>query len=543
MGAGIKKAVVLAAGHGTRLRPFTCATPKPLMPVWGETMLSRIVALLRERGVDDIVVNAHHLHEQVRAWTDDYRKAAQAAGDKVRIKLSYEPEILGNGGVLNPLREWIGDEPFYLVSSDIVMENVPDLVPAFARLKTSGCIGVALVTESGPRTIEVEPESKFVTCWKSPDPGVEGTFTYCGFAILKPEILNYVKPDGFSSIVTAFEKAMMEGGKFIRAVESKDLLWEDAGTIQRYIDLNRDGEDNGFADIPQLKAVGAANPKFLGARGSERVFFGCDQGIAVMYDDGNRDENGKYPGHARWLKAKGIPVPEILADVPEKKVMLMSNAGTERKMTLDDYVKVVETLVKFNALGTAPDVPANLLPPFDAETWEWERNLFAKYCLGANFQLEMSETVRKELEGVAEILEREPKALVHRDFQSTNVLWKNGELSFIDFQGMRLGPAAYDLASLVYDPYVTFTEGERKALVALYAKLANRPELVKILPYAAVQRLAQCLGAYGRLASVGQPQFGKHVVPALRNLLAAADEANLNAIGALAEDLLAKKEL
>ena len=104
MGAGIKKAVVLAAGHGTRLRPFTCATPKPLMPVWGETMLSRIVALLRERGVDDIVVNAHHLHEQVRAWTDDYRKAAQAAGDKVRIKLSYEPEILGNGGVLDPLR-------------------------------------------------------------------------------------------------------------------------------------------------------------------------------------------------------------------------------------------------------------------------------------------------------------------------------------------------------------------------------------------------------------------------------------------------------
>ena len=543
MGAGIKKAVVLAAGHGTRLRPFTCATPKPLMPVWGETMLSRIVALLRERGVDDIVVNAHHLHEQVRAWTDDYRKAAQAAGDKVRIKLSYEPEILGNGGVLNPLREWIGDEPFYLVSSDIVMENVPDLEPAFARLKTSGCIGVALVTESGPRTIEVEPESKFVTCWKSPDPGVEGTFTYCGFAILKPEILNYVKPDGFSSIVTAFEKAMMEGGKFIRAVESKDLLWEDAGTIQRYIDLNRDGEDNGFADIPQLKAVGAANPKFLGARGSERVFFGCDQGIAVMYDDGNRDENGKYPGHARWLKAKGIPVPEILADVPEKKVMLMSNAGTERKMTLDDSVKVVETLVKFNALGTAPDVPANLLPPFDDETWEWERNLFAKYCLGANFQMEMSEAVRKELEGVAEILEREPKALVHRDFQSTNVLWKNGELSFIDFQGMRLGPAAYDLASLVYDPYVTFIEGERKALVALYAKLANRPELVKILPYAAVQRLAQCLGAYGRLASVGQPQFGKHVVPALRNLLVAADEANLNAIGALAEDLLAKKEL
>ena len=537
----IRKAVVLAAGHGTRLRPFTCATPKPLMPVWGETMLERIVRMLRERGVDDIVVNSHHLHEQIRVWTDEYRKAAQAAGDKVRIKVSYEPEILGNGGVLNPLREWIGEDPFYLVSSDIVMENVPDLEKPFERLKTPGCIGVALVTEAGPRTIEVEPESKFVTCWKSPDPGVDGTFTYCGFAILKPAILKYVKPDGFSSIVTAFEKAMMEGGKFIKADETKDLLWEDAGTIQRYIDLNRDGDDNGFADIPQLKAVGATNPKFLGARGSERVFFGCDQGIAVIYDDGNRDENGKYPGHARWLKSKGVPVPEILADIPEKKVMMMSNAGTERKMSLEDYVKVVETLVRFNALGSEPDLPANLLPQFDDETWEWERNLFAKYCLGANFQMEMPDAVRKELEGVAEILEKEPKALVHRDFQSTNVLWKGNDLAFIDFQGMRLGPAAYDLASLVYDPYVTFTDERRRALVALYAKTAGRPEFEKILPYAAVQRLSQCLGAYGRLASVGQPQFEKYVLPALQNLLDAADKAGLDALAALAEDLIAKR--
>ena len=270
------------------------------------------------------------------------------------------------------------------------------------------------------------------------------------------------------------------------------------------------------------------------------MFFGCDQGIAVLYDDGNRDENGKYPGHARWLKAKGVSVPEILADVPAKKAMLMSNAGSERKMSFDDYVEVVKALVRFNALGSAPDVPGDLLPPFDDETWEWERNLFAKYCLGANFQMEMSDKVRTELEGVAAILEKEPKALVHRDFQSTNVLWKNGQLTFIDFQGMRLGPAAYDLASLVYDPYVTFTDEQRRALVALYAKEAGRPEFEKVLPLAAVQRLCQCLGAYGRLASVGQPQFQKHVVPALANLLDAADRAGLDAVGALAEDLIAK---
>lgn len=536
----VRKAVVLAAGHGTRLRPFTCATPKPLLPVWGEPMLARIVALLRERGVDDIVVNSHHLNEQIRSWVDNFRRNAQAAGEKLRIKVSYEPEILGNGGVLNPLREWIGNDPFYLVNSDIVMENVPDLECKFEKIRSASVLGLALVTEAGPRTIEVEPESGFVTNWRSQDAGVNGTFTYCGFAILRPEILKYVKPDGFSSIVSAYEKAMMEG-RFVKTVVAEDLLWEDAGTVLNYVDLNRDGEDNAFAEIPQIKAVGATNVKFLGARGSERVFFSSDQGIVVLYDDGNRDENGKYPGHARWLKDRGIPVPEILADIPTMKTMLMSNAGDERKMSLVEYAKVVEMLVKFNALGSEKSLP-DLLPQFDDETWEWERNLFAKYCLGANFQMQMSDAVRQEFERVAEALEKEPKALVHRDFQSTNVLWKGEDLTFIDFQGMRLGPAAYDLASLVYDPYVKFAERERWGLVELYARKSGREDFVKILPLAAVQRLSQCLGAYGRLASVGQPQFAKHVGPALENLLDAADRAGLDAIGALAEDLIARAQ-
>jgi len=524
--SSIRKAVVLAAGLGTRLRPFTCVTPKPLMPVWGETMLDRIVAQLRAHGVDDIVVNAHHLSDQIAEWC-----AANGC------RTSYEPEILGSGGVLNPLRGWIGNDPFYLVSSDIVMENVPDIEKPFAKLPAEA-LGCCLVCEQGPRTIEVEPESRLVTCWKSPDSGLDGTFTYCGLALLKPEILAYVKSDGFSSIVEAYEKAMMEG-RFVEAVRSDDLLWEDAGTIQRYIDLNRDGDDNSFADFPQLKALGVTRPSFLGARGSERVFFGCDEGVAVLYDDANRTENAKYAGHARWLKAKGISVPEVLRDLPEMKALLLENAGAERKMSLDEYAKVVGELVKFNALGTAEDLP-DLMPAFDAALWKWERDLFAEHCLGTTFGLEMSAAVRTELEGVAARLAKEPPALVHRDFQSTNVLWKNDRLFFIDFQGMRLGPAAYDLASLVYDPYVTMSDERRRALVALYAKESGRPEIADVLPFAAVQRLVQCLGAYGRLASVGQVGFAKYVEPALVNLLDAADRSGLDAVGALAEDLIAR---
>jgi len=542
------KAVVLAAGLGTRLRPFTCATPKPLMPVWGVTMLERIVSLLREHGVDDIAVNCHYLHEQVEEWC-----AANGC------KAVYEPEILGTGGVLNPLRDWLGKDPFFLVNGDIIVEDVPAELFVEKALEGKDVIARALVTEAGPRTIEVEPEFGYVTNWKSDDPGWDGTYTYAGFALLKPSILDYVEPTGFSSIVAAYEKAMMDG-RFVKIVRSDDLLWTDAGTVDSYIELNRTFDekgnetDNAFADFPQVKAalaaakIGVEKVDFLGARGSERVFFKAKDAIVIAYNDEVRKENARYAGHARYLKSKGVSVPEILADLKDQKVLAMADAGREKRMTLEDYVKVVEELVKFSALASAADLP-DLEPAFDASLYKWERELFAEHCLGTRFHREMSEAVEKELVKVAEKLEKEPPALVHRDFQSTNVLWKDGKLSFIDFQGMRLGPAAYDLASLVYDPYIahdlntlragTIKEGERRALIALYAKKAGRPEIVEVLPFAAVQRLVQCLGAFGRLASVGQPQFGKFVMPALVNLLDAADRAGLEALGSLAEELIA----
>jgi len=323
---------------GVRLRPLTCAAPKPMMPVWGEPMLARVVALLRENGVDDIVVNCHYLHEQIEAWC-----AANGC------RACYEPEILGTGGVFNPLRDWIGDDPFYLVNGDIVIEGLDDL-RGLGCLGDDEVIGNCLITEDGARTIEVEPESGYVTNWRSDDAGCPGTFTYCGFAALKSEILKYVKPTGYSSVVAAYEKAMMDG-KFLKVVRPKGLLWTDAGTIANYIDLNRDGKDNAFCDLPQMKAVGAREVEFLSARGSDRVFFKTEAGLAIVYDDASRGENAKYAGHAAWLKEMGVPVPAVISDCPDMKTTVFEWAGSERKATFEDSVKVIETLEKFARLG------------------------------------------------------------------------------------------------------------------------------------------------------------------------------------------------
>lgn len=529
-----KKAIVLAAGLGTRLRPLTCATPKPLLPVWGQPMLARVVALLRERGVDDIVVNCHYLHEQVEAWC-----AANGC------RASFEPEILGTGGVLNPLRSWIGGDDFYLVNGDIVVENVPDLESALAAAGADA-VGAALVTEEGPRTIEIEPESGYVTCWKSPDPGWSGTFTYCGFALLRAGILDYVEPSGFSTIVQAYERAMMDG-RFVYGLGAADMMWTDAGTVESYIEINRDGEDNAFADIPQLKAVlpEGGGIEFLGARGSDRAFFRRGDSIAVVYDSSKRGENAKYASHAKWLAQRGVPVPAVVCDRPDMFATAFEFAGSEdlaararRVGVIAAYAPVVEALARFGALDASG---LDLEPAFGPELWKWERGLFAEHCLGSRFAMEMPKDVELELERAAAKLDAEPVALVHRDFQSTNVIWKNGAFKFIDFQGMRMGPGVYDLASLLYDPYVALKESEREALAALYGKTAGRGDMSGVLPLAAVQRLVQALGAFGRLASVGQPQFSRHVMPALENLLSAADDAGLDATGALAEDLIARE--
>lgn len=542
----VRKAVVLAAGFGTRLKPFTCTVPKPLLPVWGEAMLLRIVNRLREMGVEDIVVNCHHLHDQVERWCAENG-----------CRAVYEKEILGTGGVLNPLREWLAGEDFYLVNGDIVIEGF-DGFPCREDVgrrggKDGDILGVCLVTEEGPRTVEVERESSFATNWRSDDAGMEGTFTYSGFALLSSKVLDYIAPSGFSSIVEAYEKAMLDGW-FVKCFSPEDLLWTDAGTVSSYIDINSAGEENAFADIPHVKESLAAAGKsadekisFLGVRGSERAFFAAADAVVVVYDDTNRRENALYALHARFLSERGIPVPKILAFKPELKTLVLENAGKEKETTLEEKLRIVESLYSFNSLGKlflngANGTLPELSESFGPETWKWERELFEKYSLQEHFSIEMPDDVARQLESVGELLEREEKSLVHRDFQSSNILWNGSDFSFIDFQGMRLGPAVYDLASFVYDPYVNIPERHRDALILHYSRLAQRPEIVSLLPYAAVQRLVQCLGAYGRLASVGQKQFSKYIMPALENLLDAADKANLDAVGALAEDLIAAEK-
>jgi aminoglycoside/choline kinase family phosphotransferase len=129
------------------------------------------------------------------------------------------------------------------------------------------------------------------------------------------------------------------------------------------------------------------------------------------------------------------------------------------------------------------------------------------------------------LREIAERLAGLPRVLVHRDFQSQNILLRNAQAYLIDFQGMRPGLAQYDLASLLYDPYVDLAGEERDELIAYYREQQIRNginingEFDFTLRLCAMQRLMQALGAYGFLGlAKGHKQFLEHVPAAVKSL-------------------------
>jgi N-acetyl-alpha-D-muramate 1-phosphate uridylyltransferase len=120
----IKKAMVLAAGYGTRLKPLTDRLPKPLVPVAGRPMVDYALERLKAYGIEEVVINVSHLKEHLIAYL--------AARSDLRITLSEEPEPLETGGGLKQALPLLGQAPFFVINSDIIWSD--DAEPALDRL-------------------------------------------------------------------------------------------------------------------------------------------------------------------------------------------------------------------------------------------------------------------------------------------------------------------------------------------------------------------------------------------------------------------------
>ncbi len=298
----------------------------------------------------------------------------------------------------------------------------------------------------------------------------------------------------------------------------------------------------------------------LGGRGSDRTYFRLrwkegGSAILVLYDPG-RIENGYFADIAAFLNDIGVPVPRVIRHDPSACLMVMEDLGTVDLWSLRDaswevrsglYRKTLSVVDRLHSHPSDgfPAARVRLMDPFGPDLYRWERNYFmdhfVKGLCGLKIDPPFAAELEEELDRLAKRIDASRPCLVHRDLQSQNVMIRDGEPFLIDFQGMRFGSLFYDLGSLLYDPYVSFSRAEREGLLSFYYGLSARvqdwAEFGSRFREASVQRLMQALGAYGFLGlGKGLSAYLDHVPAGLRNLRdAAAQMATLPRLRELLE--------
>ncbi len=302
----------------------------------------------------------------------------------------------------------------------------------------------------------------------------------------------------------------------------------------------------------RARAVWAVKPstkiavRQLDKGGSDRSFFlvECEEHapvVAMHYVGEQAEENARYVRVAEFLARLGVGVPRIHAHDEENGIVWMEYLGAQdlwsfrhvappEKLRL--YRQVLDEAVKLHAEGLRrmkENGDLGLHAGFDESLYRWEQEYFIERCLGGVFRIEQTrlDTIRHDpaLEAVGTELAGHPRALIHRDFQSQNIMVHEGRVCLIDFQGMREGLPFYDVASLLMDPYAGLSENEQEELLDHYLTAAERMGVAlpenrrRCYDLCAAQRLMQALGAYGYLGLVkGRRLFLRHVAPAMRSL-------------------------
>ena len=225
-----RKAIVLAAGFGTRMSPLSRQCAKPLMPLWGKSVLQHVLELLGSWGVEEVALNGHHLPEQLLAFV--LRQPVPG----MRINLSYEPEILGTGGALRALSWFFDGEPIWMMNADVAADLDPrPLVDDFAKGRKLASLW--LYGDAGPCSVEMNRNR--VRNFRSRRAGSKGTYTFTGLHLLSADVLPFLPASGFSTIVDAYEKGM-DNGLTVGGVHVPGAYWRDLGSPEDYILAHRE---------------------------------------------------------------------------------------------------------------------------------------------------------------------------------------------------------------------------------------------------------------------------------------------------------------
>ena len=192
------KAMILAAGRGTRLRPLTDTCPKPMIPIAGRPLLEYIVRLLARHGFDELVVNLHHLPEAIQEHFGDGREW------NVRLTYSYEPELLGTAGAVRQVADLFHERFLVYYGDNLTNVDLTDLWEAHCREGELVSVGLLWMDDPTSRGIvELDPRGRVRQFVEKPRPEqvFDDYLINGGIYVLEPRILERIPastPSDFS---------------------------------------------------------------------------------------------------------------------------------------------------------------------------------------------------------------------------------------------------------------------------------------------------------------------------------------------------------
>ncbi|HLA94764.1 MAG TPA: sugar phosphate nucleotidyltransferase [Pyrinomonadaceae bacterium] len=238
------KAMILAAGFGTRLFPLTIDRTKPAIPFLGKPLVGYVAEYVAKYGFTEVVVNLHHQPDSVIEALGD--------GSNFGVRIDYaleEPNILGTAGALDNAKHLLQDEPFLIVNGKIITDiNIGALVEAH---RLSGALATMVLKPNVKRekftivntkdgcVTGFGPHAKPFTEEEIRDTtgSLESPLMFTGIHILDPRVFEYIPPGIFSDIVTDIYRPALTNGEKI-AAHVADGNWFELSTIPRYLDIS-----------------------------------------------------------------------------------------------------------------------------------------------------------------------------------------------------------------------------------------------------------------------------------------------------------------
>lgn len=249
--------------------------------------------------------------------------------------------------------------------------------------------------------------------------------------------------------------------------------------------------------------------------------------IGIYWTD-ERPDNDRFPAVSHFLEEKaGLNVASIMHENLKWRVALVEDLGEVDLLSLKGepwkkrepyYRSALQQLDKLFYCRAAKEVEFN--PPFDAALYRWEQEYFFDHMVEGYLGMDADDLRdAAEFTDLASRLGSSAKHLVHRDFQSQNLMLFEGKAYWIDFQGMRRGRQEYDLASLIFDPYMDHSAEEREKLMDLWEDISEDRPADQVFRECAAQRLMQAMGAFGNIVTNRKDEWYRQHVPVAAKFL------------------------